>query len=375
MEEMIKDFSEDIFLKEKVDFGILNAMDDWVRVVDRDERTIFINKKMANEFAIDLKYSVELSNLGEEIIETLPESFSSFTFKTKKAQSKEILLNDRAMKVKSSPIFDRKNEVIGAVEVFSDIENELGIRRSLFKTHKKVAYDIALANKIQHTLLPKKRVINGSYFDYIYRPSEHLSGDIFDVFKIDDDKLGIYIADVVGHGISAAMLTVFVKISFLDIVEDYGTTSTKLVMGELKTRFQNLQLDDSIYLTGFFAIYSKKEKKLTYSNAGHNAPPIVKRSNKTEFLDITGLPISNILPDYEYKEAKVTLNSGDRLVLYTDGLVEFKNYENEEYGTHRIMESVEKKGNVIENIMLGTSDFSWNTISDDIAILVLKIGE
>lgn len=62
-------------------------------------------------------------------------------------------------------------------------------------------------------------------------------------------------------------------------------------------------------------------------------------------------------------------------MLYTDGLVEFKNYENEEYGTHRIMESVEKKGNVIENILIGTSDFSWNTISDDIAILVLKIGE
>lgn len=84
MEEMIKDFSEDIFLKEKVDFGILNAMDDWVRVVDRDERTIFINKKMANEFAIDLKYSVELSNLGEEIIETLPESFLLLHLKLKK---------------------------------------------------------------------------------------------------------------------------------------------------------------------------------------------------------------------------------------------------------------------------------------------------
>lgn len=159
MEEMIKDFSEDIFLKEKVDFGILNAMDDWVRVVDRDERTIFINKKMANEFAIDLKYSVELSNLGEEIIETLPESFSSFTFKTKKAQSKEILLNDRAMKVKSSPIFNRKNEVIGAVEVFSDIENELGIRRSLLKHTKKLPTTLLLQTKSSTLFFLRKELL------------------------------------------------------------------------------------------------------------------------------------------------------------------------------------------------------------------------
>src|SRR5699024_6036638 len=106
------------------------------------------------------------------------------------------------------------------------------------------------AKKIQMSILPKKGVFGPLKIDYLYRPSEILSGDMFDIHKIDDEHIGIYISDVVGHGVSASIMTMFIRQTMESIMKD--TLSPSDAISNLHKSFLDLNLDDENYFTLFY---------------------------------------------------------------------------------------------------------------------------
>ncbi len=149
-------------------------------------------------------------------------------------------------------------------------------------------------------------------------------GDIFDIYYIDEDNIGIYICDVVGHGVTASMMTMFVRQTMRAIKDDILSPSRAL--SELHQKFIALDLDTDKYFTIFYGVFNTKDRSFKYSNGGHNCVPIKINDEEISLLKTNGFPISLIFNKVDYTEEEIKLSpGGDKILFYTDGITEAKN--------------------------------------------------
>lgn len=204
--------------------------------------------------------------------------------------------------------------------------------RELYQMNKKLLNDLEYARDIQKGMLPHNLPNNEQVkFEAKYYPAETVSGDFYNVIRLDDQRIGIYIGDVSGHGVSAAMLTIFSNQSIKTIRELEGNRFEVIkpseVLENLYKLYNKVNFKDEVYILLLYAIYNIKTMELEYSSAGMNVQPIiVKENGEIMEMDIRGLPICNLIniysPDYENKT--IQLESGDKVFFYTDGLIELK---------------------------------------------------
>lgn len=350
--------------------SIIDGMIDWVRVIDKNNIVFFANKKMKE----DLGESI----LGKKCYEVFcrekkcDNCISNETLSNGSIHRKETILNNKTYMVVSSPMIDENNEIIGSVEVFRDMTIEKELAKKVNEKNKKMSDDIAFARNMQKRMLPPKGMYNGVSIDYLYESSELLSGDFFDVFKMDTDNVGIYICDVVGHGVTAALLTIFVRQSLRTIAK--GKNNADKIIIELHKTFLALNLDSDKYFSVFFGIYNKIKHEFQYINAGHNSIPMLLKhdSNELVMLEAKGYPICNIFDNVEYDIHTVKLNENDKLFFYTDGITEARNDLGQEYGVERLEEIINSKNNVLESLKSSLDDYS-QIQRDDYAILMAEI--
>ncbi len=353
-----------------LNYHVLESMADWVRVVDYEGNVLYVNKAMKEDSGnmVDNKcYTIH----GR----SQPCGFciSKRSIRTKETIQKEEMINGRFFSVKSSPVFDEDGSPIGAVEVFRDVTRERRLEIELIEKNKKMNNDLLFAKKVQERILPVKGEYEKFKIDYLYKPSEMLSGDMFDIFRIDDDNLGIYISDVAGHGITASMMTMFIRQTMRSLIFIKSPAETLI---ELQDRFSGLNLGAEKYFTIFYGIYNIKTGVLKYTNAGHNCVPIKfnKYNEKIELLESNGLPITLIFDELEYKEEYITLEKGDELLFYTDGITEIKNFDGVEFGTESIIGILKnKKYDIINTIAEKVEAFRWGEQKDDFAMLLVEI--
>lgn len=201
-----------------------------------------------------------------------------------------------------------------------------------------------------------------------------LSGDMFDIFHIDERSLGIYICDVAGHGIAASMMTMFIKETMRSIKDEIRNPSEALE--ELHRRFTALDLEADKYFTIFYGVYDKETHKLTYSNAGHNCYPIKFNSGHVEPLKIKGYPITMLFGEVTYKEKEVSLEKGDKVLLYTDGITEARDHNDVQFGIEGVLETVRKNpDNMLKEIEDKFIIHSWGEQNDDYALVLLEVME
>ena len=200
--------------------------------------------------------------------------------------------------------------------------------KEIRNTHQKMMEDLEYARLIQQSLLPPKElVINNVRFISDYIPCQSLSGDLYQFYKIDKDHIGMYIADVSGHGISAAMLMVFTErlmnpaYRTKEINEE---PSPERTLNYIFSEFNKANFPDEMHIVAFKAIYNVKTSNFLYCSGGMNTTPILLRSTGEIFyLDKSkGFPICKFdtffKPDYQ--AASLHLSKGDRIIFFTDGL-------------------------------------------------------
>ena len=190
--------------------------------------------------------------------------------------------------------------------------------------------EIEYAKNIQQSLLPPRKLnFKKVVFVSEYFPCERLSGDFFDIYRLDDNNIGMYVLDVSGHGVSAALMTMFCN--------NYIRSSEKLIMKyrglkphrNLKhfyEEFNKMKFPDEMYMVMFFASYNVETGVLTYSSGGMNCYPIVmKEDGSKEYLDKSkGFPICKMSSFFTptFTSETITLTKGDRVIFYTDGLTD-----------------------------------------------------
>lgn len=196
--------------------------------------------------------------------------------------------------------------------------------------NKRFLLELEYAKSIQQSLLPPGRlVIKNTHFISEYFPCDKLSGDFYDIYKIDDENIGMYILDVSGHGISAALMTMFCN--------NYIRSTERLIMrfrglkphknlANFFEEFNKMNFPDEMHMVVFFASYNMTTKKLTYCSGGMNCIPfVVSEDGSIAYLDDSeGFAICKLNGIYtpEYKSSSITLKTGDRVIFYTDGLVD-----------------------------------------------------
>ncbi|WP_228498875.1 PP2C family protein-serine/threonine phosphatase [Thermogemmata fonticola] len=173
-----------------------------------------------------------------------------------------------------------------------------------------------------------------------YAPLDHLGGDYYDVARPDPNHLGFLIADASGHSIAAMMVAIISRIAFSEVAPT--TISPGQVLAAMNERLQNLA--DDRFVTAFYGVLDRSTGQLTFANAGHPSPlHFVAAIGEVKLLRATGFMLG-IMPGEQFREKCVQLGAGDRLVFYTDGLIEARNEIGETYGMERLKDCLQRHG-------------------------------
>jgi len=234
--------------------------------------------------------------------------------------------------------------------------------------------DLELAGKVQRQLLacctPGLPGIQISVFS---QPAQVVGGDYYDFFGYPDGSQGIVIADVMGKGLSASMLMSNLQASLRIIGPEYDDPAK--IARRLNDLFlRNLKLIRFISI--FMGILDPECRKLRYCNAGHHSP-LLRKASSGEILTLqpTG-PAIGLSPDPEYMSESVDIEPGDFLLLYTDGIIENRNRDNEEFGEERLKRFLAENhtqtaDDFIPTLVKSAQAFS-RELHDDVTLMALK---
>src|SRR3989442_173421 len=225
-----------------------------------------------------------------------------------------------------------------ASEVSSTIEKALLHEQLLIK--EKIEGELEFARQVQLSLLPAQvPLTEGFDIASVSIPAERVGGDYYDFIEFPHQNLGLVIADVVGKGMSTALIMASFR-AFLraQIRNDYAiATIFRKVNNLLKEG-----LEDNRFVTAVYGVLDVPNRVLTYCNAGHNAPVLLHADGGVDRLTRGGL-IMGVFRGAEYKESRKQLKSGDVLILYTDGLIEAQDQLDREYGAERLIQTAQAK--------------------------------
>ncbi len=350
---------------------IVDGMLDWVRVIDTDDNVIYMNKAMSEGLGTHAKGQKCYEALGR--VSPCGNCTSRKTVLNGTSHEKEEHAFGRVFSVMSSPLKNMDGKIVAVVEVLRETTHIKELYREMEEQNQKLKTEVEMAKDLQMSLLPGPPADSRLDFSMIYMPCESLGGDFIDIFYIDDSHLGLYLADVSGHGVQAALLTIFLR----------STLNKKLLdpakaLEELFYEFNHSKLNQELYITIFYCIIDLDHKKMIYSNAGLNVVPVVFNDTRFELLRLPGVPISNWMEKPGYLNGTIDLQSGDKLFLCSDGILETRNKKNEQYGEDRLLKillhSHSKPKQVLLKIKKSVFQFAGKKdLQDDMTMALLEI--
>ena len=263
------------------------------------------------------------------------------------------------------------------------VENALGYVRAvseLRQTNERMNRDLEAAARVQASLLPNKSIeIEGAKFIWRYRPCDELAGDGLNVFKRDNEHVDMYVMDVSGHGVAAALLSVSVTHHLTQMIgHDEATAPGGPSPAWLARNLNALFPMESVgrhYFTFLYGVLNVKARTFRFVSAGSPGPVVIHADGSSEIHDIPAVPIG-MFPDSEYEDTLIELQAGDRMYLHTDGLYEERNPETREvFGRDRMRNALcTASGEPFDSSLdrLFQSITAWrgsDVLSDDIAVL------
>ncbi len=225
--------------------------------------------------------------------------------------------------------------------------------------------DLSIASEIQQAILPRIFPPFPEEADKLdiaasMTAAKDVGGDFYDFFRIDADRIGFTIADVSGKGIPAA---IFMAVSRTLIRATGIRGGSPAECMNYSNNLLTKETAECMFVTVFYGIYHLKTGEISYCNAGHNSPYILKHDGSIEALPIAPNPIIGAVEDIDFKEAKLVLDKGDTLFMYTDGVNEAMNIDFQEYGNDRL----EK---ILTNLNKENSQQIIDTVSEDVNLFV-----
>src|SRR5918993_1133517 len=237
---------------------------------------------------------------------------------------------------------------------------------------ERIEQELRVARMIQHTLLPKSLPeLEEHQIAVYYQPAREVGGDFYDFLRLPDGRLGLIVGDVSGKGVPAAIVMAITR-TLLRAAYHLGSP------GEiLKQVNDNLfpDIPPNMFVTCLAALLDSRTGRLQYANAGHDLP-YVRHSAGVSELRATGMPLG-LMPDMSYEEKEITLQPGESILLYSDGLVEAHSPQREMFGFPRMQRYVgahSEGAALIDSLLAELEQFTgeeWEQ-EDDITLLTLQ---
>jgi sigma-B regulation protein RsbU (phosphoserine phosphatase) len=235
--------------------------------------------------------------------------------------------------------------------------------------------ELERAREIQQSLLPKEiPQLPGFEVTGAWLPARVVGGDYYDVLRLSETRLAICIADVVGKGVSAALLMANVQASVRAFARD--SESPARVCGRTNDVLC-ANIATGKFVTFFYAVLDTKQRTLHYCNAGHPYPLLVSADSLRQLA--LGGPVLGVFPSWEYQDAVAELRSGDRLFLFTDGITEASESDGQEFGdesvaafaqSHRRQSASELNRRLLAQV----TNFCHSQFQDDVTLLVVAVN-
>ena len=196
------------------------------------------------------------------------------------------------------------------------------INERLEEAYARLDSELRLAQKLQTSLLPQTLPeIPGVEFATRFVSSGRVAGDFYDIFRLDEHNVGFYIVDAIGHGVPAALLTVFIKkgIKTKEIsANSYRIIPPGEVLASLNSDLISEDLSESPFVTICYCIYNTEERTLEYARGGHPYPLLLKGDGSCRQLEVEGALLGIV--EEQFSSEKVAMEPGDKLILYSDGV-------------------------------------------------------
>ncbi len=255
---------------------------------------------------------------------------------------------------------------------------ELGLRnQALTERDHHITRDLKVAAKIQKRLLPDKLPdFNPIRFAVAFHGHDQVTGDYYDFIPIGPDRLGVLIADASGHGVPAAFVSVMARMCCSAYCQNIESPAAIL-------RAMNANLGDLIeaehFITMFAAVVNRRTLELSYSRAGHPQPLLYRaHSGEVSSLDASGVMIG-VSDEPDYADDHVQLQSGDKLLLYTDGVSECRNADDKIFGVETLESFLAREGRLRCEDLLRALERELDQFrgerpfNDDVTVIVMEI--
>jgi sigma-B regulation protein RsbU (phosphoserine phosphatase) len=262
----------------------------------------------------------------------------------------------------------------GNQQLLEKVETQVERCRSLRQAQRQRADELQDAREIQNNLLPKNIPQVKDYeIAGMTQPVRYVGGDYFNVVRVSETQTVLCIADVAGKGMPAALLMSSLQAALKPLIWDARSPR------ELCRRLNRILCEIAPvgkFVSFFYGVLDSKDNRLTYCNAGHNPPLLVRGNGTASELNAAGAVLGQF-PDWVYEQSDVQLGSGDALMLFTDGLVEASNQDDEPFGEERLIRIArENRGIGAEDlkalVMQTASGHCGGHFQDDASMIVLR---
>ncbi len=283
---------------------------------------------------------------------------------------RRILSNTRQVEQLNMKALREKNEALE--KAYSDLK----AAQERIIEQKRIEHELALAADVQRSLLPGDLP---QFDDYVFasylHPARQVGGDFYDVMALDDEHVGLLIADVADKGFHAALFMAVTRTLFLQ--EGKRTLSPAAVATAVHDGMIEVATTDDTFVTAFYAVLHRPSGKLTYIRAAQDRPLLVRPGEAVQPLTGNGRFLG-MLPDLDLEEHVIQIQPGDRLVMFSDGVIDAINPQDESYGNGRL-ETAVKQGEMlsasalVRHIVNDVAAFQKDAPPfDDLTLLVLE---
>ena len=196
--------------------------------------------------------------------------------------------------------------------------------------------ELGVASQMQQSILPKVFPKGLGYETFAnMEPAREVGGDFFDFVRLEKNRVGLAIADVSGKGVPAALFMMSSRTLLKGSA--IGSEEPGIVLSSVNSLLEE-DNESLMFVTVFYAVFNPATGDFAYANGGHNPPLLVHADGSSEYLPMTNGVALGVMPEHEFEENRVALTPGELVVLYTDGVTEAINAEDEEFGPERLQE-------------------------------------
>jgi sigma-B regulation protein RsbU (phosphoserine phosphatase) len=218
-------------------------------------------------------------------------------------------------------------QLAGLQDEIQDLQVEINNLRRRDETLRfymhRLDEELRLAARIQQDFLPKfLPQVGPVHFHTLFRPAGYVSGDLYDVMRLDEQHVGFFICDAVGHGMPAALLTMFIKRALATkeiFASGYRLLDPIETIGRLNAALVEQNLSQATYATALYGVINTQTLQVKFAKGGHPSPALLRRDGPLEFPDAPGA-LLGIFADEQFTPGHVQLEPGDRLFIYSDGI-------------------------------------------------------